>query len=38
MKYVESLWLFANLIQSEDERLKYEFVNLGIHETIKQII
>ena len=38
IKLVELLWLFANITQSKDERLKYEFVNLGLHEKIETAI
>ena len=34
MQLVELLWLLANIISSSNERLKYEFVNLGLHERL----
>jgi hypothetical protein len=34
MVWVESLWLLSNIANTENERLKYEFINIRLHEVI----
>jgi hypothetical protein len=38
MRFVEALWLFGNIIECDDERLKYEFVNNGSYEVINKLL
>ena len=38
MRFVEALWLFGNIIECDDERLKYEFVNNRSYEVINNLL
>ena len=34
---MEIIWLFSEISQSSDERLKYQFINTGTHEVIEEV-
>lgn len=38
MRFVEALWLFGNIVDCDDERLKYEFVNNGGYNILSKLI
>jgi hypothetical protein len=38
MRLVETLWLFGNLLDCEDERLRYELLNNGSYELLTNLI